>query len=157
MLEAHLKNSESLCRLQVLLDHLSEAKQADLSELINSFPSLFGDIPTQTHLSEHDINVGVPPPIRQRFYQVNPEKRKHLHAEVEYMLGHGIAEPSFSSWASSCLLVPKSDNTFRFCTDFRKVNAVTKPDSFPLPHMEDCVDHLVNTIFHHAKYVSKFD
>ncbi len=25
-----------------------------------------------------------------------------------------------------------TDNTFRFCTDYRKVNSVTKPDSFPL-------------------------
>ena len=38
-------------------------------------------------------------------------------------------------------------------TDFvRKVNSVTKPDSFPLPRMEDCVDQVGA-----AKFVSKFD
>lgn len=46
----------------------------------------------------------------------------------------------------------KPDRTFRPCTDFRKVNAVTKPDSFPLPRMEDCVDQVGA-----AKFVSKFD
>lgn len=152
MLEGCLKNSESPCRLQVLLDHLSEAKQADLSELINSFPSLLGDISTQMHLIEQDIDVGVTPSIRQRLYRVNPEKCRHLDAEIEYMLDHGIAEPSSSSWASPCLLVPKSDQTLRFCTDFRKVNAAIKPDSFLLPCMEDCVNQIG-----HAKYVSKFD
>ncbi|KAG7453547.1 hypothetical protein JOB18_031128 [Solea senegalensis] len=43
--------------------------------------------------------------------------------------------------------VPKPDKTFRFCTDFRKLNAVTKPDSFPLPRMEDCVDQVGHAAF----------
>lgn len=68
------------------------------------------------------------------------------------MVHNKIAVPSDSSWASPCLLVPKSDNTPRLCTDFRKVNAVTKPDSFPLPRMEDCVDQVGG-----AKFVTKLD
>jgi len=40
----------------------------------------------------------------------------------------------------------------RFCTDFRKVNALTKPDSYPLTHIEDCIDRIG-----HSQYVSKFD
>ena len=150
--QGRLKNSESLKNLHVLLGHLSELQQADLSEVIKSFPCLFGDTPTQTPVVEHDIDVGDAQPIRQRFYRVNPEKKKYLDAEVKYLLSNGLAVPSSSSWASPCLLVPKSDNTARFCTDFRKLNAVTKPDSFPLPRMEDCVDQVG-----HAAFVSKFD
>lgn len=41
------------------------------------------------------------------------------------------------------MLVPKCDGTPHFCTDFRKVNAVIVPDSFPLPHIEDCIDSAV--------------
>ena len=40
------------------------------------------------------------------------------------------------------MLVPKADGTWRFCTDFRKVNNVTKSDCFPLPMVEFCVDHI---------------
>ncbi len=152
VLQSRLKNSETLRNLHILLDHLSESKQTDLTELIGSHPCLFGDAPTQTHLIEHDIDVGDAQPITQRFYRINPEKRKYLEAEIQYLLDHGIAEPSSSSWASPCLLVPKTDNTLRFCTDFRKVNAVTKPDSFPLPRMEDCID-----LVGHARYVGQFD
>lgn len=68
------------------------------------------------------------------------------------MLGNNIAVPSSSSWASPCLLVEKSDKSPRCCTDFRKVNAVTRPDLFPLPRVEDCIDQIGA-----AKYVSKFD
>lgn len=57
-----------------------------------------------------------------------------------------------SAWSSPCLLVPKSDLSVRFCTDYRKVNAVTKPDSFPLPRMEDCIDRVGP-----ARFVTKLD
>lgn len=70
----------------------------------------------------------------------------------EYMLENGIAEPSSSSWASPCLLVDKSDRSPRFCTDYRQVYGVTKPDAYPLPHIEDYVDQVGS-----ARYISKFD
>ncbi len=124
-----------------------------MAKLINSFSCLFSDSPTCTHLIEHDIIVGDDvKPIKQRFYRVNAEKQKQMEEQINYMLKHDIAEPSISSWASPCLLVPKSDGTMRFCTDFRKVNSVTKPDSFPLPKMDDCIDQVGP-----ARFVSKFD
>lgn len=75
-----------------------------------------------------------------------------MDTEVQYLIDNGLAVPSNSSWASPCLLVGKPDMTDGFCTDYRKVNNVTKPDSFPLPRMEDCVDEVGS-----AKFVSKFD
>lgn len=51
-----------------------------------------------------------------------------------------------------CILVGKPDGSHCFCTDFHKVNAITKTDSFPLPRMEDCVDQVGS-----AKFVSKVD
>ena len=99
---------------------------------------------------EHDIDVGSSTPIKQHPYRVNPTKRAHLQCEVEYMLSHNIPEPSASAWISPCLLVGKSDGSLRFCTDYRRVNSVTKPDCFPLPRADDCVDRVVAA-------VSKFD
>lgn len=134
VMQGRLKNSESLNDLDRLLDHLPDNKKQELSNLILSFPVLFSDTPTQTHLLEHDIEVGDAEPIRQRFYRFSQEKRTQLESEVNYMLENNIAEPSCSSWASPCVLVSKPDQTFRPCTDFRKVNNVTKP----LPRIEDC-------------------
>lgn len=79
-------------------------------------------------------------------------KRQILHKEVNYMPEHDIAEPSSSPWSSPYLLTDKSDGTPRFCTDFRKVNAVTKPDSFPLPRLDDCVDQVGS-----ASFITKLD
>ena len=75
-----------------------------------------------------------------------------MSSEVQYLVDYGLAEPSSSAWSSLCILVLKPDGTVRFCTDYMKVNAVTKPDSFPLPCMEDCVDRVGS-----ARFVSKLD
>nr|XP_055054187.1 uncharacterized protein LOC129439536 [Misgurnus anguillicaudatus] len=149
---ARLKNSEMLMDLSSLLSHLSDTQKSDVENLIKDFPSLFYDVPTRTTIVQHDIDVGTAAPIKQHAYRANVEKRSVMKAEVDYLLKNGLARPSYSSWSSPCLLVTKSDGSARFCTDYRRVNAVTKPDCFPLPRMEDCVDTLGP-----AKFVSKLD
>ena len=68
------------------------------------------------------------------------------------MLDNDFIGPSQSDWSSPYILVPKPDGTFCKCTDYRKVNSVTKTDSFPLPRMDDCIDNICQ-----AKYVTEFD
>ena len=83
---------------------------------------------------------------------MNPVKGEYLKREINYLLDNNFIEPSKSSWSSPCLLIPKPDGTYQFCTDYRKVNAVTKTNTFPLPRIEDCIDRVGN-----AKFISKFD
>lgn len=124
MLTGRLKNSQMLANLDLVVGHLSEAQRTELVDLILKFPSLFGDTPSCTHVLEHDIEVGEAKLIKQHFYRVSAKKCVLLDAEIGYMLSNGIAEPSSSAWASPC----QPDKTQRFCTDYRKVNSVTKPD-----------------------------
>lgn len=126
--------------------------KCDVKELIKSYPELFNNIPTQMNVLKHDIDVGDHKPIKQHAYRVHPDKRAIMQQEAKYLLEHGFAIPSNSSWSSPSLLFPKSDQSPRFCNEYRKVNAVTKPDSFPLPRMDDCIDR-VGT----AKFVSKLE
>ena len=53
-----------------------------------------------------------------------------------------IIEPSSSDWSSPCLLLPKPDGSYRLCTDFWRLNAVTKTDLFPIPRIDDCIDKI---------------
>ena len=152
VIEGRLKNSVVLKDLNSFFSHLTSSGRCDLIALVDNYRDLFSDVPRRTDVIAHDIDVGDSRPVKQHAYRANPLKRQQLQQEVKFMLDNGIAEPSFSPWSSPCLLVPKSDGTLRFCTDFRKVNAVTKPDSFPLPRMDDCVDRLGSAVF-----VSKID
>lgn len=151
-LSARLPNSETLANLSEKLSHLSLSAQADITNLISMYLTLFNDFPSTTHVIKHDIDVGLHVPVKQNAYRVNPVKKELLKQETQYLLEHNLAVPSASPWCSPCLLVPKSDGTSRFCTDYRRVNALTKADSFPLPRMEDCVDRVGN-----AKFMTKLD
>ena len=92
-------------------------------------------------------------PIKQHPYRASPMKKEYLDKEVQgYMLKNDIIEESQSNWSSRCIMVPKHDGGFRFCTDFRKVNDKMKSDSFPIPRIADCIDQIIN-----AKFVSTFD
>ena len=90
--------------------------------------------------------------MKQHPYRMNPVKQQYLREEVQYLLDNDFIEPSQSELSSTCILVPKPDGTFRMCTDYRKINSVTKTDTFPIPRIDDCIDNIG-----HAKYVSKFD
>ena len=134
-------------------DRLFRAVQRkELAEVITQYREVFPDVPSKTNLIEHDVDVGDYAPIKQHPYRVSPMKKELLDKEVQYMLKNDIIEESQSNWSSPCILVPKHDGGFRFCTDFRKVNDKTKSDSFPIPRITDCIDQIGN-----AKFVSTFD
>ena len=80
------------------------------------------------------------PPLCQHAYRAPLTKRQLISDCVNDMLAQGIIRPSVSSWASPVTLVPKSDGTPRFCIDYRKLNAVTTPDCYPLPLIADVCD-----------------
>ena len=123
-----------------------------LKKLLREFAVLFPDVPGKTTITVHDVDVGDTPPIKQHPYRVNPVKLKFIRNEIDYMIHNGIIEPNQSQWSSPCVLVPKSDGTYRFCIDLRKINRVSKSDSYLIPRVDDCIDRIG-----HAKYVSKFD
>ena len=147
-----LENSDILKNLNNKLSHLEPSQQEELKQLIHEYRHLFLDIPTRTDKIYHDIIVEDSKPIKQHPYRMNPLKQKYLQDEVKYLLENDFIEPSQSNYSSPCILVPKSNGTYRMCTDYRKVNSVTKTDSFPIPRIDDCIDKVGN-----SKYVTKFD
>ena len=147
-----LENSDILRNLNNKLSHLEPSQQEELKQLIHEYEHLFPDIPTRTDKIYHDVIVEDSKPIKQHPYRMNPLKQKYLQDEVKYLLENDFIEPSQSNYSSPCILVPKSNGTYRMCTDYRKVNSVTKTDSFPIPRIDDCIDKVGN-----SKYVTKFD
>ena len=147
-----LQNSQILNDLGTKLSHLPSVQRKELAEVITQYREVFPDVPSKTNLIKHDVDVGDSAPIKQHPYRVSPMKKELLDKEVQYMLKNDIIEESQSNWSSPCILVPKHDGGFRFCTDFRKVNDKTKSDSFPIPRIADCIDQIGN-----AKFVSTFD
>jgi hypothetical protein len=134
-----LQNSQILNDLGSKLSHLSQPKREEFN-LTGQFRGIFPDVPNKTHIMKHDVDVGEASPIKQHPYRFSPFRKELLDKEVQYMLENDIVEESQSNWSSPCILVPKPDGSYRFCTDFRKVNDKTKSDSFPILRIDDCID-----------------
>lgn len=87
---ARLANSGILQDLSSYLIHLTSDQESDI-KLISDFNCLFSDVPRQTNVLQHNINVSGARPIKQHAYHVNTVKRSIMRQEVGYLLENGLA------------------------------------------------------------------
>lgn len=105
-----------------------------------------------TGLVKHTIDTQGSGPIRLRPYRASPRQKEVATKIIEELLENNIIQPSLSPWAAPIVLVKKKSGEDRLCIDYRKLNAVTKKDSFPLPRIDDVLDLLQG-----QKYFSTLD
>lgn len=78
-------------------------------------------------------------PVRLPFYRTSPLASREIDRQLQEMLDNDIIQPSNSEWHSPVVLVKKT-STYRFACDYRALNKITIPMSFPLPHIESVFD-----------------
>ena len=146
---------EILACLDLPVNELLESEVSKLKALVMEFGDVFALNEKElrcTNLTKHYIDTGNHCPIRQQPYRTPVVRRKKVAEMVEDMKHQGVIQPSCSPWASPIVLVPKKDGKLRFCVDYRRLNAITTKDVFPLPRVDDILDALGG-----AKYFSSLD
>ena len=96
----------------------------------------------ETDLVQMEINTGDASPRKQPTRRIPFTLRQEVAGQLDQMQKQGVIQPSRSPWASPVVLMKKRDGSHRFCVDYRGLNSVTKPDSYPLPRIEDLLDQL---------------
>ena len=92
-----------------------------------------GDEDLGTSKYAHKIALSDDTPTKSRPYRVPYKQLKVVEEHLDQMLRMGVIRKSNRPWASSVVMIEKSDGSLRFCVDFRKANKKTIKDSNPMP------------------------
>ncbi len=136
-------------------DHLSPSQLTDVARLQKDFADVFSPWPGRTNLIQHHIEMEPGVVVCSRPYRLPEHKKKVVQSELEAMLEMGVIEESHSDWASPIVLVPKTDGSVRFCVDYRKVNAVSMFDAYPMPRVDELLDRLDTARFYSTLDLTK--
>ena len=88
------------------------------------------------------IDTGSADPIKLIPYQTPLNNRKIIDETIDEMLDAKVIRSSRSPWSFPVVIVDKKDGSKRFCVDFRKLNQVTKKNSYPPPVIDDILTSL---------------
>ena len=126
-------------------DHLDENQREQLYCLLLAYEDIFARDKTdfdRKQMIRHAINTGDATPIRQHLRRIAPYRRKETQKLLQDMSKKDVIKSSTSPWVSPIILVRKKDMLSRFCVDYRKVNAVTRKEAYPLQRVDDTLDTL---------------
>ena len=120
------------------------AKQA--IALLLEFHHVFSLEPNEigcTDATKHVIKLMKDEPFKERFHRIALPLVDEVRQHIQEMLDGGAIRPSQSPWCNAVVLIRKKDGSLRFCIDFRRLNARTKKDTYPLPRMQETMESMV--------------
>jgi len=93
-------------------------------------------------LVEHSIKTNDDHPVKVPHRRVPPQQWPEVRAYIQKSLDRSIIRESSSPYASPIVLVRKKDGSLRICVDYRRLNAKTHKDAYPLPRIDVALDVL---------------
>lgn len=123
--------------------------------LFKDYPGILGNanhaIGAVKHPVRHIIQT-TGQPVVERPRRLPPDRLRAAKAEFQLMVDKGYCRPSNSPWASPLHMVRKSNGDWRPCGDYRRLNAQTIEDRYPIAHVQDFA-----SILHNKKLFSTID
>jgi hypothetical protein len=96
----------------------------------------------------HEIDTGSAKPVKLKPYRLSYAEEQEAHRQIAELVAAGRVKPCNSPWAFPVVMVPKKDGvSLRMCIDYRALNKVTKPWSYPLPYIQDVLERLGKSSF----------
>ncbi len=102
---------------------------------------------------DHKIELtGERTPPRSRLYHMSGYKLQKVKDYLIEHLNKGFISSSSAPYASLILFAEKKDGSLRFCVDYRKLNALTKRDRYPLPLIDETLARIQG-----SKYLTRLN
>ncbi|WVZ90257.1 hypothetical protein U9M48_036572 [Paspalum notatum var. saurae] len=126
-----------------------------LAALLDSWADIFAEPRGLPPPRANDHRIVLKPgamPVAVRPYRYPAVHKDELERQCAAMMAQGIVRRSDSAFSSPVLLVKKPDGSWRFCVDYRALNALIVKDAFPIPVVDELLDEL-----HGAQFFTKLD
>ena len=125
---------------------LTKEQNDKFNEIISKNEYLFArtylDLKSPCSIYQFRINTTSDQPIRIQPYRRSYKEKLIIQDEIYKMLEAKIIRPSQSPWSFPVVLITKPDGSSRFCVDYRKLNAITLLDPFPMPRIDDILSRM---------------
>ena len=124
-------------------------------EFLNVFSRKASDELPEHKSFDHHIELKEDPEKELRnpsLYSMSTKELRIVKKYLEDNLNKGFIEVSSAPIASPMLFVRKPGGGLRFCVDYRKLNAMTRKNRYPLPLIEETLARMTK-----AKLFTKLD
>ncbi|XP_020963323.1 uncharacterized protein LOC110264971 [Arachis ipaensis] len=127
----------------------------EVQQILNTHEEVFAEPSRLPPYREIDHKIHLVPgsqPVSVQPYKYPHFQKEQMERLVAEMLETGVIRESQSAYSSLVLLVRKKDGSWRFCVDYRALNAITIKEKFHIPTIEEILDELFG-----AEFFSKID
>jgi hypothetical protein len=134
---------------------VTAASDSLLDGLLGTFTDVFAAPTGLPPVRGRDHAIVLKPgaaPVAVRPYRYPAAHKDELERQCAEMMGQGIVRRSDSAFSSPVILIKKQDGSWRFCVDYRALNALTVKDAFPIPVVDELLDELNG-----ARFFTKLD
>lgn len=117
----------------------------EYQKLLQKYPTLYSvnrisEVPPNSRIYHYIETSG--PPVKSKVRRLDPRRLEAAKKEFKFLLDKGIIRPSKSCWSNALHMVPKANNDWRPCGDYRALNRITVPDRYPVPFVTDFTANL---------------
>ena len=146
--EIHYKNIAKDLGFNLDNSELSEEQKQKLYTFLGRNRDIFAKDSselTEAKLHKHVIHTTTEKPVSRPPYRQTPKMREETERQTKEMLANGIIRESDTPWHSPTVLVKKRNGEYRFAIDYRELNKITEPISFPIPTITEVFDTLADS------------
>ncbi|KAD7478366.1 hypothetical protein E3N88_01502 [Mikania micrantha] len=138
-----LVNNDECFQHQPKAEGIHNSKE--LQRLLDEFQDIFEvpkglppsrDCDHKIKLKDDSIQLNLKP------YRYPAAQKNIIEQMTQELLDSGFIRNSTSSFAAPVVLVKKKDGSWRMCVDYRRLNAATVKDVYPIPLIEELLDEL---------------
>lgn len=135
------------------MDHMTKEQKMELYQIVKEHKKLFSEPDTKltyTTIVKGDIRTSSDEPVYSKHYPYPMALKSEVEKQIKELLENDIIRPSRSPYNSPIWVVPKKldasgEKKYRVVIDYRKLNAITIADKYPIPEIDKVLIQLGNS------------